>query len=173
MISDYRRPTPWGACLYAIISSMNIRRNILIGLLILAALAVAGYAYSSRAKPAAGPAPTINTPAPANSASSTPQNASSSSALILDQSYNGKTFALRAGDRFLLKLGELNWNISFSDPSIVSRVKNIAVVRGGQGIYTADKPGTTVLSATGGPFCKPGEMCAQFLVSFRATIAVQ
>lgn len=53
---------------------------------------------------------------------------------------NGKTITLRVGEQFLLKLGDnFTWTITVDDPSIVSRVVNISVVRGAQGVYEAKK----------------------------------
>ncbi len=67
---------------------------------------------------------------------------------------NGKTFTLQVGQTVLLKLGEdYQWDIQISDQSVISRVKNIAVIRGAQGVYEALKPGTAILTATGDPDC--------------------
>ncbi len=58
---------------------------------------------------------------------------------------NQKTFSLHVGERFLLKLGEIyNWEVTLSDPGVVSRVINIMVVRGAQGVYEAHKTGRAV-----------------------------
>ncbi len=113
---------------------------------------------------------TLNTPVPSvatTSIKTIPANTA------ITQDYNGKTIYIKKGDRFLLNLGELNWNISITDQTIISRVKNIMVIKGAQGIYTAEKIGTTVLSAEGRPFCNAGEMCAQFIVNFKVTIVVE
>lgn len=68
---------------------------------------------------------------------------------------NGKTFNLHVGEGFLLKLGEgYDWQINISDQNVLSRVKNMAVIRGAQGIYQALKPGTVSVSATGDPECR-------------------
>ncbi len=67
---------------------------------------------------------------------------------------NGKTITLHVGQTVLLKLGEdYQWDIQITDPSVISRVKNIAVIRGAQGIYEALKSGTATLTATGDPVC--------------------
>ncbi len=45
-------------------------------------------------------------------------------------------------ETFLLKLGEdYYWNITIDDQTIISRVPNVLVVRGAQGIYRAHEPG--------------------------------
>jgi hypothetical protein len=68
---------------------------------------------------------------------------------------DGMTVRLRVGDRFLLNLGDpYTWDVSIADPSIVSRVVNIAVVRGAQGVYEARAPGETRLQAVGDLPCR-------------------
>lgn len=88
---------------------------------------------------------------------------------------NGKTITLQTGDRFLLMLGNnLNWIVSVADPSIVSRVPNVLVIRGAQGIYTANKAGQTTLSATGDPPCRQSRPpCAAPSQLFKLEIVVQ
>jgi hypothetical protein len=62
------------------------------------------------------------------------------------------------GDRFLMQLGEeYDWTVSISDESILSRLINVTVVRGAQGIYEADRAGSATLSATGDPACRKVE----------------
>ncbi len=92
--------------------------------------------------------------------------------LSVTQADNNKTVTFHVGDRFLLNLGEYEWNLSLSNQSVISRVKNIAVIRGAQGIYTADQVGTTVLSATGRPYCAQGAMCSMLEIAFHVTIKV-
>lgn len=61
------------------------------------------------------------------------------------------TVILTVGQSFTLALGENppQWNVEISDPEVLSRVVNLAMVRGAQGVYTAHKPGTVQLNATG------------------------
>lgn len=67
----------------------------------------------------------------------------------------GKTIYMTAGGRFLLQLGEqYDWTVSISDQSLLSRVPNVAVARGAQGVYMAHKAGTVRLTATGDPPCR-------------------
>ena len=127
-------------------------RNIVLGIVIVVALFTIGHFFLSSSN---------TTPAPQNNT------------LIVTQDDNNKTFTLNKGERFLLKLGEMNWNISISNPQVISRVKNIAVIRGAQGIYTADDTGVTKISAEGRPICNPGEMCAQYIINWSATIDVK
>ena len=69
-----------------------------------------------------------------------------------------QTLRLKAGQRFLLQLGEgYNWNLSLTDESVAARVKNYTVVRGAQGVYETLKPGTTTLTADGEPGCRQSD----------------
>ncbi len=91
----------------------------------------------------------------------------------ITQADNGKTVAFNKGDRFVLSLGEMDWTLSIEPEGIISRVKNIAVMRGAQGVYTADRPGTATIKAEGRPICAEGQMCAQYIVSFSANVTVK
>ncbi len=119
------------------------------------------------------PTPVVEIPTPTDQPS-TPSVAPGihASNVIITTADTGKTITLHKGDQFLLKLGELDWTLSFSKPSIVNRVKNIMVIRGAQGIYTADTIGTTVLTGTGKPICAEGSMCAMYMVAFKVTLKV-
>ncbi len=84
------------------------------------------------------------------------------------------TIHIAVGDTFLLMLGtDYNWDVSVSDTSILSRVPDIPVVRGAQGIYQANAPGTVTLTATGSLACAPGVPCPLLARLFRVTIVVQ
>jgi ABC-type Fe3+-hydroxamate transport system substrate-binding protein len=87
----------------------------------------------------------------------------------------GKTIYLKVGEGFLLKLGEnYDWTVTISDQNVVSRVMNIAVIRGAQGVYDAHQTGTVTLSATGDPQCLLSQpACAQPSIQFEITIVVQ
>ena len=68
--------------------------------------------------------------------------------MTLDDSH--KSVILKVGQRFLLNLGEeVDWTVDVADQTIVSRVVNIAVIRGTQGVYQAHKVGHTTLNAAG------------------------
>lgn len=87
---------------------------------------------------------------------------------------SGKSITLHVGDSFLLYLGDTyQWEVSIADQSIISRVPNIMVIRGAQGIYTAHAVGTTTLTATGNPQCyysKPP--CLMPSILFQVSIIV-
>ncbi|MFA5188040.1 MAG: hypothetical protein WC460_01615 [Patescibacteria group bacterium] len=85
---------------------------------------------------------------------------------------NNKTITLKIGETFLLNLGEFyNWDISISDQNIISRVVNILVIRGAQGVYKAKTAGTVTLSATGTPTCYP--QCLAPSILFKLNIEVK
>ena len=120
-----------------------------------------------------GPGDYFATHHPSTATSTDPGGASQpGQAKTITQADSMSTVHLAVGQNFLLKLGEMTWEISISNPSVISRVKNIMVVRGGQGIYTGVKPGTTILSAVGAPACNPGMACSMLRVSFSVTIVV-
>ncbi|MEX0854712.1 MAG: hypothetical protein WD018_02980 [Nitrosopumilaceae archaeon] len=73
----------------------------------------------------------------------------------ITQENNNQTIELNVGDTFLLKLGEeYMWNVEIDSDDVVSRVKNIAVIRGAQGVYEAKMPGSATLSAAGDLPCR-------------------
>jgi len=87
---------------------------------------------------------------------------------------NGKTIHMAVGQSFLLTLGfNYDWNITVSDLNVISRVKNIAVVVGAQGVYDVLANGTAVLSAVGDPQCRTATpACASPSILFSVTIVV-
>ena len=86
---------------------------------------------------------------------------------------NGATIAMNAGDRFLLKLGEdFDWAPIVGDLTVVSRVPNIAVVRGAQGIYQARQAGETDLTATRPARCPAGQSCPDLVATFSVHLVV-
>ena len=87
---------------------------------------------------------------------------------------NGKTIHMVVGQSFLLKLGlGYDWNITVSDQNVISRVKNIAVIVGAQGVYDALAKGSTVLSAVGDPQCRTDTpACASPSLMFSVTVIV-
>jgi hypothetical protein len=95
--------------------------------------------------------------------------------LTVTRDDNGRTITLQPGDRFLLKLGDdLDWTVAVDDPSVVSRVPNITVVRGAQGVYEARNTGATDLTAAGTVHCTPGpgQLCPQSMVLFKVHLSV-
>ncbi len=85
----------------------------------------------------------------------------------------GKSITVHMGQSFLVNLGEgFNWTVTVDDPTIISRVKNITVVRGAQGVYQAQQPGTTTLHATGIIVCPPLQACPQIARAFQVQVVV-
>ncbi|HEX9015979.1 MAG TPA: hypothetical protein VF960_08290 [Chloroflexota bacterium] len=124
---------------------------------------------TSTAVPTA-PAPTV---APSATAAP-PATAGVAQSLSVTLADDGKTIALHPGDRFLLNLGDsYDWSVTVADPAVVSRVVNVLVVRGAQGIYEAGKPGATTLTATGDPPCRKAQpACGAPSRLFRVQITV-
>ena len=93
---------------------------------------------------------------------------------IVTLAQNNQEIYLKNGERFLLKLGNnYNWNIDITDQTVVSRVVNIMVINGAQGIYEAHNTGTITLTAQGDPFCLNSiPRCAMPSILFRVNITV-
>jgi hypothetical protein len=92
----------------------------------------------------------------------------------ITQENNNQTIELNVGDTFLLKLGEeYMWNVEIDNDDVVSRVKNIAVIRGAQGVYEAKMPGSVTLSAVGDLPCREEvPPCAAPTILFKIQINV-
>ncbi len=93
---------------------------------------------------------------------------------IVTLAQNNQEIHLDNGKSFLLKLGNIyNWNIEISNQSVVSRVINIMVINGAQGIYQAHNPGHATLTAQGDPLCLSSTpRCAMPSILFRLDISV-
>lgn len=67
---------------------------------------------------------------------------------------NDGSITLKTGETFLLKLGEgFDWDIKIDNQNVLSRVMNIMVVKGAQGVYAAHDSGTATITGTGNPIC--------------------
>ena len=93
---------------------------------------------------------------------------------IVTLEQNNQEIYLKKGETFLLKLGNnYSWNIDINNQTIVSRVINIMVINGAQGIYEAHNTGTATLTAQGDPFCLSSiPRCAMPSILFRVNITV-
>jgi len=110
-------------------------------------------------------------------AQSTTQSTSGSdqtSNQVVTLAQNNQEIYLKKGESFLLKLGNnYNWNIDITDQTVVSRVINIMVINGAQGIYEAHNTGTVTLTAQGDPLCLSSiPRCAMPSILFRVSITV-
>ncbi len=81
-----------------------------------------------------------------------------------------------SGETFLLDLGMdvYDWRVEIDNQDVLSRVPNIMVIRGAQGIYKAHNPGTATLTAVGDPLCrKSTPACGMPSMIFHLTVIVQ
>jgi hypothetical protein len=119
------------------------------------------------------PAILVPTPVPTAGIGSSPQTIPANGITLGD---SGKTFILQPGESFLLNLGttDFNWTVSVDNQLVLSRVRNIMVIRGAQGVYQAGQPGQAVLSAEGDPLCRTSiPACMLPSLMFQITIIVQ
>lgn len=95
-------------------------------------------------------------------------------AKIVTLEQNNQAISLKKGQSFLLKLGDSHdWSVDISNQTVVSRVMNVMVIRGAQGLYQAHNIGTTTLTATGDPVCyKETPRCLAPSIVFRLYINV-
>jgi hypothetical protein len=87
---------------------------------------------------------------------------------------DGQTVTVAHGTSFLLALGnDDDWKIQVGDETVISRVLNIAVIAGAQGVYAAKQPGQTTLTASGDPICRTAQPpCGAPSRTFRVQIVV-
>jgi hypothetical protein len=119
------------------------------------------------------PAIIIQPPIPGPWVEITPQTIPTNDITLAD---NGKTYILHPGESFLLNLGTdvYEWVVDIDNQNVLSRVKNIIVIRGTQGMYEVNSLGQAVLTAIGNPFCRnliPACMLPSIL--FNITVIVQ
>jgi hypothetical protein len=87
---------------------------------------------------------------------------------------HNRTFYMIPGDTFLLNLGGgFDWTVNISDPNVLARIPNVAVIQGAQGIYKAMAPGNTDLVAVGKQPCAQGAVCAQYEIAFTVHFVVK
>jgi hypothetical protein len=91
----------------------------------------------------------------------------------ITQADNNTNVRIKQGSTVVLALGEDIWTLSLKPEGILERMKNIAAIRGVQGIYTAKGTGTVAITGEGRPNCEGKEMCAQYIVSFAVNIIVE
>ncbi|MHB8619869.1 MAG: hypothetical protein ACYDAG_09895 [Chloroflexota bacterium] len=120
-----------------------------------------GVAYATRVTGSNSPAPTANAAGPVAWSTVTLAN-------------DGGTLRLKKGGAFLLDLGlGFDWTVNVADPSTVSRIPNITVIRGAQGSYRAGHVGQTTLTAVGDPPCRSAHpACGAPSRLFRLTVVV-
>ena len=68
---------------------------------------------------------------------------------------DGATVSVAVGEQVLVKLGtDLVWTVQISDPTVLVRVRGVALIVGAQGLYAAAKAGTTLVTAIGDAACR-------------------
>lgn len=97
----------------------------------------------------------------------------SNQTISITEAQNNKTVTVKKGTRVVLALGEDIWTVSLTPTGILNALQNIGSIPGVQAIYKADIAGKTTIQGEGRPNCKPGDMCAQYIKNFTATIVVQ
>ncbi|HEX5458006.1 MAG TPA: plastocyanin/azurin family copper-binding protein [Candidatus Nitrosotalea sp.] len=87
---------------------------------------------------------------------------------------NNQQIDLQKGQRMVLNLGKIyDWNVNIGNDTVISRVPNIMVMQGVQGIFEAHNVGETTLEATGDPPClKATPRCAMPSILFQINIIV-
>jgi hypothetical protein len=116
----------------------------------------------------------VASPASTSIPDSTPENATPDAALPdVTLADNSADIAMHVGQSFLLNLGSDGWSVTVRDQRVISRMINIAVVRGAQGVYLAHAPGQTTLDAIGPSPCPNAvPACEAPQRVFRITIVV-
>ncbi|MBF6604466.1 MAG: hypothetical protein IVW53_02660 [Chloroflexi bacterium] len=65
------------------------------------------------------------------------------------------TVVVAVGERVLVELGVgLVWNVRVADQTVLVRVPGVALILGAQGLYTAAKPGSTLVAGVGDAACR-------------------
>lgn len=96
--------------------------------------------------------------------------------MVLTLNNNNNIITLNVGDAFLINLGDdsYEWTMAPNNSSMISLVKNTALVKGAQGLYRAEKIGETELSFVGEPLCrKSTPACTMPSKLFRVKIIVK
>jgi hypothetical protein len=103
-----------------------------------------------------------------------PAIAGDESSKIITLDNNGQQIRMHPDETVLLKLGEVyQWTIDIDDQTVISRIPNIIVIRGAQGIYKAHQTGKATLSADGDPLCRQSRpACGMPSIQFTLQIEV-
>lgn len=93
---------------------------------------------------------------------------------ILTLGQNNQEITLQKGERFLLNLGSnYDWSLNVGNNTVISRVPNVMVMQGAQGLFEAHNGGKTILEATGDPPClKATPRCGMPSILFKVTVIV-
>lgn len=85
---------------------------------------------------------------------------------------DGKTISVKKGSTVVLSLGFEKWTIALGGTGIIAQVKNASLVGGSQAVYTAEKEGSTTITATGKTVCDGKTACTPSAVAFSTTVVV-
>lgn len=103
---------------------------------------------SPTARVSAVPRPT---PVPTTAATSRPAPDLRTITLADDRA----TVSVAVGEQVLVKLGtDLIWTVTVADPTVLVRVRGVALIVGAQGLYAAAKAGSTLVTAIGDAACR-------------------
>lgn len=93
---------------------------------------------------------------------------------IITLAQNNQQINLQKGQHVVLNLGKTyDWSTNIRNYTVISRVPNIMVMQGVQGIFEAHNKGNTTLEATGDPPClKATPRCAMPSILFQVNIIV-
>jgi len=95
-------------------------------------------------------------------------------AVLVTRANDRGTVHPRVGDTIQIALGsDYEWRVDPPDGVIlVHGVQNYLLVRGTQAIWTAAKPGTATITATGTVICPSGQACIMLALLFTTTVVV-
>ncbi len=98
----------------------------------------------------------------------------SPSTTVITRADDRRTVSATVGDTVHVSLeADLDWTVKVSDPAVLTAIPGVTLARGTQGSYRAARPGTAIVTGEGRPHCDPGQVCAQFIVSFEARVEVR
>jgi hypothetical protein len=96
-------------------------------------------------------------------------------AFVITQADTGRAFTLPSGAVAELRLNaKFRWSAPKATPAIVAVVPEPVPTDAGYSAWkiTTTGHGTAVIESTGAPICQPGQVCAQYVVLFRAIVVV-
>ena len=95
--------------------------------------------------------------------------------------FSPSSVRLRAGQQFLVvvspgvKANGIPWPGACPAGTVGPVAGGLLTARcegGGRYLYTAQRPGSTIVSATVGPHCAPGQMCPTWMAAARLTVTI-
>jgi hypothetical protein len=104
----------------------------------------------------ASPTPqTSATPRPAPPATTERTSGPVSDLRTITLADDGATVSVAVGEHVLVKLGtDLVWTVQIADPTVLVPIRGVALIVGAQGLYSAAKAGTILVTAIGDASCR-------------------